>query len=166
MVPGAFASGSYERCQAIFGKIVWKDGRRLHEIGSWVVAGFSERTPYPSGKSEARGCARKSLPGLRYSIFGTFPLRGIGLTVLASASKLLSVHPNFHRAERQFDLFVSVKGNVDAVQSARSEHLILEGSAWGTNTRHVPKVGLCKLLGEGSSSFYLNPRIAGVQRAV
>ena len=49
-------------------------------------------------------------------VFGTFLLRRIGLTVLL---QLPNSYPciRIHRAERQFDLFVSVKGNVDAVQS-------------------------------------------------
>jgi hypothetical protein len=48
--------------------------------------------------------------------FGTLPLRGIGLTGLL---QLPNSYPciRVHKLERQFDLFVSVKGNVDEVQS-------------------------------------------------
>jgi Bacterial regulatory proteins, gntR family len=61
----ALVPSPYERCQAIFGRLFGRIVCRLHEMGSWVVAGFSDRTPYPTGKRSDGGCGRKSLPGLR-----------------------------------------------------------------------------------------------------
>jgi hypothetical protein len=75
--------------------------------------------------------------------FGTLPLRGIGLTFQL---QLPNSYPciRIHRPERQFDLFVGVKGNVDAVQSRAA-------SAWGGLTlanEHAPcsKGWSCKFL--------------------
>ena len=55
---------------------------RSHKMGSWVVAGFSDRTPYPTGKRSDGGAVGKVCRGCDEGIFGTFLLRGIGLTVL------------------------------------------------------------------------------------
>ena len=60
---------------------IWKIVVKLHEMVLGVLAGFSERTPLPVGKAKRRRCDRKSLPGVDV-VFGTFPLRGIGLRVL------------------------------------------------------------------------------------
>ena len=101
----------------------------------WVVAGFSDRT-LTQRESEAMGCGWKSLPGLRGGhLWNVSPSRDWAESS-PSASKLLSVHPNFIRAERQFDLFVSVKGNVDAVPSRAA-------SAWSEGLskahEHAPR---------------------------
>ena len=51
----------------------------LHEMGSWLVAGFSDRTPYPTGKRSDGGAVRKVCRGCDIGIFGTFPFEGLGL---------------------------------------------------------------------------------------
>ena len=58
-------------------------------------------------------------------VFCTFPLRRIGLTSLLLASKLLSGASEF-RSERQFELFVGVKWNVDAVASIGEKYTSFE----------------------------------------
>ena len=78
----ALAPSPYERCQAIFGRLFGRIVCRLHKMGSWVVAGFSDRTPYPTGKRSDGGAVGKVCRGCDEGIFGTFLLRGIGLTVL------------------------------------------------------------------------------------
>jgi hypothetical protein len=84
-------------------------------MGPWVVAGFSDRTPYPTG-SEAMGCGRKSLPGFaRKASLERFSFEGLGLQFYFFQTPIRA--SEFNETERQFDLFVSVKGNVDAVQS-------------------------------------------------
>jgi len=64
------------------------------------------------------GGGQKSLPGLLLlGSWERFPFEGLGRTVLL---QLPNSYPciRVHKTERQFDLFVSVKGNVDAVQSS------------------------------------------------
>ena len=51
-------------------------------MSSWVVAGFSDRTPYPTGKRSDWGAVGRVCRGWDEGIFGTFLLRGIGLIVL------------------------------------------------------------------------------------
>jgi hypothetical protein len=60
-----------------------------------VVAGFSERTPYPNGKAKRGVRSEKSVGVAIQASLERFPFEGSGLQVLASASKLLAVHPNF-----------------------------------------------------------------------
>jgi len=75
------ALSPYERCQANFGKIMWRIVCRLHEMASWVVAGFSDRTPLPHGKQSEGGAVGKVCRGRAVGVFGTFLLRRIWLTV-------------------------------------------------------------------------------------
>ena len=63
------------------------------------------------------GVRSEKSAGAMLGVFGTFSLRRIGLTVTL---QLPNSYPCIRvqlRSERQFDLSVSVKGNVDAVQS-------------------------------------------------
>jgi len=51
----------------------------LHKIFLGLLAGFSERTPYPLGKAKRWGCGQKSLPGLLpLGSWERFPFEGLG----------------------------------------------------------------------------------------
>jgi hypothetical protein len=76
------APNSYERCQAILGRLFGRIVVDYMRWRSWAVAGFSDRTPYPTGKRSDGGAVGKVCRGCDEGIFGTFLLRGIGLTVL------------------------------------------------------------------------------------
>jgi hypothetical protein len=68
------------------------------------------------GKRSDGGAVGKVCRGCDIGIFGTFLLRGIGLQFYFSFQTPIRAS-ELRRVERQFDLFVGVKGNVDAVQS-------------------------------------------------
>jgi hypothetical protein len=75
----------------------------LHKIFLGLLAGFSERTPYPSGKRSDGGGGQKSLPGLLLlGSWERFPFEGLGRTVLL---QLPNSYPciRVHKTERQFD---------------------------------------------------------------
>ena len=62
------------------------------------------------------GCGRKSLPGGYVRLWSVSPSKDWGLQFCFSFQTPIRAS-DYKRSERQFDLFVSVKRNVDAVQS-------------------------------------------------
>jgi hypothetical protein len=80
MIPGALPQAPMKGVKRSLVRFIWKDCCRLHEMGfsGWWQAFLT--APLTPRESEARGCGRKSLPGFALrGIFGTLPLRGIGL---------------------------------------------------------------------------------------
>jgi hypothetical protein len=89
----------------------------LHKIFLGLLAGFSERTPYPSGKRSDGGAVRKVCRGCCcWALGNAFPSKDCRTVLLQLPNSYPCIR--VHKTERQFDLFVSVKGNVDAVQSS------------------------------------------------
>jgi hypothetical protein len=88
-------------------------------IGVLGRAGFFDRTPYPHGKAKRWGAVGKVCRGLMGWSMERFPLEGSGLQFCFSFQTPIRAS-EFNRSERQFDLFVRMKGNVDAVQSKRA----------------------------------------------
>jgi hypothetical protein len=78
LMGGATPANSYERCQASFGRILVDYMRMV--LG--VLAGFSDRTPYPSGKRSDGGAVREVCRGFDGWSLERFPFERIGLTVL------------------------------------------------------------------------------------
>jgi len=84
-----------------------------------VLAGFSDRTPYPSGKRSDGGAVGKVCRVFECWSLERFHFEGLGLRFCLSFQT--PIRASEFRSERQFDLFVSVKWNVDAVQSIGDE---------------------------------------------
>jgi hypothetical protein len=73
----------------------WMIAVDLHKIFLGLLAGFSERTPYPSGKRSDGGCAQKSLSGLLLlGSWERFPFEGLGRTVLLQLPNSYPMHPS------------------------------------------------------------------------
>ena len=70
----------------------------LHKIFLGLLAGFSERTPYPSGKRSDGGAVRKVCRGLLpLGSWERFPFEGLGRTVLLqlpNSYPCIRVHKN------------------------------------------------------------------------
>jgi hypothetical protein len=73
--------------------------------------------PLTRRESEAMGVrSEKSAGGLMVGLWNVSPSKGLGLQFCFSFQTPIRAS-EVNRSERQFDLFVSVKRNVDAVQS-------------------------------------------------
>ena len=83
-------------------------------LGWWQAFLTAPLTPR---ESEAMGVRSEKSAGVAMKAsLERFSFEGLGLQFYFSFQTPIRAS-EFHRAERQFDLFVSVKGNVDAVQS-------------------------------------------------
>jgi hypothetical protein len=71
-------------------------------------AGFSDRTPYPSGKRSDGGAVGKVCRVFECLSLERFHFEGLGLRFCFSFQTPIRAS-EFRRAEPQFDLFVSVK---------------------------------------------------------
>jgi hypothetical protein len=92
-------------------------------IGVLRGAGFFDRSPLPVGKRSDGGCGQKSLPGVGCWSLERFHFEGLGLRFCFSFQTPIRAS-EVCGSERQFDLFVRMKGNVDAVQSIGDERLV------------------------------------------
>ena len=84
---------TYERCQVSFGRFIVDYIR-----WSWGLAGFSDRTPYPSGKRSDGVRSEKSAGCLNVGLWNVSTSKDWAYGS-ASASKLLSVHPSSDRSD-------------------------------------------------------------------
>ena len=82
-------------------------------------AGFSDRT-YPSGKRSDGVRSEKSAGCLNVGVWNVSTSKDWAYVCFSFQTP---IRASEFRSERQFDLFVSVKWNVDAVQSIGDERL-------------------------------------------
>ena len=87
-----------------------------------MLVGFSDRTPYPSGKRSDGRAVGKVCRVLECWSLERFHFEGLGLRFCFSFQT--PIRASEFRSERQFDLSVRMKWNVDAVQSIGDERLV------------------------------------------
>jgi hypothetical protein len=100
---------------------LWEIYRRLHKL---VLGGWQAflTAPLTRRESEAMGVqSEKVCRGVNVGLWKRFHFEGFGLRFCFSFQT--PIRASEFGSERQFDLFVSVKWNVDAVQSIGDERL-------------------------------------------
>ena len=107
---------TYERCQVSFGRFIVDFIRWF--LGCWQAF---LTAPLTRRESQARGAVGKVCRVFECWSLERFHFEGLGLRFCLSFQT--PIRASEFRSERQFDLFVSVKWNVDAVQSIGDERL-------------------------------------------
>jgi hypothetical protein len=109
-----------------------------------VVAGFPERTPYPSGKRSDGGAVRKVCRGCCWALGNAFPSKDGAEEFCFSFQTPIRASEFMKRSEKL--RYSSARRETWTRFNLEQRAPDGEGSARRTNTRHVPKVGYANFL--------------------